>query len=167
MPTLKSHLEACESGRRAGSKVTCRPSRWRLRAHGHLRSHQTMATGRGSGPTAGSAPENRLQRPARANSIQRGRRRPGQQQAPPCRRQSSPRGVRGHLPLCWDGSILQGSRCERLRGPETTGQPRPPRGRPAPRRWLQSGRAQSCQRGRGPRSWGGCTSRSGRCPAGS
>lgn len=31
-------------------------------------------------------------------------------QAEMSRRQSSPwRGVRGHLPLCWEGSILQGS----------------------------------------------------------
>lgn len=48
-------------------------------------------------------------------------------QAEMSRRQSSPRrGIRSHLPSAGRGSILQGSRCQRLRGPETTGQPRPP-----------------------------------------
>lgn len=62
---------------------------------------------------------------------------------------------------------------ERLRGPETPVQPPPPcpSGLPtmgaAPRPWLQRGLrwAQSCQWDWSPRSWGGYTSRSGRCPA--
>lgn len=72
MPTLKSRLEVGES-RRGGqqsdlwAKQTAAASPW------PLSSHQTTATGRGAAPTAGSAPENGLQRPARANSVQRGR----------------------------------------------------------------------------------------------
>lgn len=176
MPTLKSRLEVGES-RRGGqqsdlwAKQTAAASPW------PLRSHQTTATGRGAAPTAGSAPENGLQRPARANSVQRGREEAGAAASTPptpqaemSGRQSSPRrGVHGHLPLCWEGLHPPGKPgAERLRGPETPGQPPPSmRSGPAPRPWLQSGRGQSCQQGRSPRSWGGCTSRSGRCPAGS
>lgn len=94
-------------------------------------------------PAAGSAPENRLEASKSPTTTRKGQEQTasredgggGQQQArPPLQaemsgRWSSPwRGVRGHLPLGWEGLHPPGSLVPGLPGPETPGRPCPPRG---------------------------------------
>lgn len=170
------------AGEGVGSKVTCGPSRREAASPWPLAfpPHNGSRVGEKWSPQQGLPRE-------QATEATRAQPRPGGQEqtasredggaggkhALLCRRScrgASPPSERRprHLPLCWEGLHLPGRLVPRGFVGETLGQPPAlHEERPSPRPASGWAGAQSCQQGRSPRSWGGCTSRSGRCPAGS
>lgn len=171
------------AGEGVGSKVTCGPSRR------EAASPWPLAFPPDNGSRAGEkwAPQQGLPREQADRGQQepshgrggKSKQRPertgeaGSKHALPCRRRcrgASPPTERRprHLPLCWEGLHLPGKLVPRGFVGETPGQPPALHEEwPSPRPASEWAGAQSCQQGRSPRSGGGCTSRSGRCPAGS
>lgn len=166
----------------AGSKVTCGPSRREAASPWPLAFPPNNGSWAGrSGPNSRVCPENRLQRPARAQPRPGGQEQTAsredkggwQQARPPLQVELSGCQSSHQEAFAAPAPWLGGAPSSRKPGAERLRRGDPRTGPPSMKSWRlhvpasEWAGAQSCQQGRSPRSWGGCTSRSGRCPAGS